>query len=82
MVEKQIGVVNNYFEQVGAIAVKLGASLKVGDTIRIQGGEKNFEQLVESMQINRAPVKSAKKGDEVGILVKEDVRKGYKVFKK
>ena len=82
MPEKQIGVVSNYFEKVGAVAVKLEGALKVGDTIRIQGGEKNFEQLVESMQIDRAPVKSAKKGDEVGILVKEPVHKGYKVFRK
>ena len=34
------------------------------------------------MQINRKSVKTAKKGDEVGILVSQKVRKGYKVFKK
>jgi len=82
MAEKQIGVVSNYFEHVNAAAIKLTSPLKVGDTIEIKGGEKDFEQKVESMQINRAPVKSAKKGDEVGIIVKEKVRKDYKVFKK
>lgn len=82
MPEKQIGLVSNYFEKVGVIAVKLDDVLKIGDTIRIQGGEKNFEQAVESMQISRVPVQSAKKGDEVGILVKESAHKGYKVFKK
>ena len=81
MAEKQIGEVSNFFEHVNAAAIKLTASLKVGDKIKIKGGEADFEQVIESMQINRKPVKSAKKGDEIGILVNEKVRKGYKVFK-
>ena len=78
---KQIGNVSNYFDHVGVAAVKLEKGLKVGDKLKFVGGETDFEQPVESMQIQREPVKSAKKGDEVGIKVKEKVRKGYKVFK-
>jgi ribosomal 50S subunit-recycling heat shock protein len=81
MAEKQIGEVSNYFKQVKAAAVKLKASLKLGDKIRIKGGEKDIEMTVESMQVNRKDVKEAKKGDEIGILVPEDVHKGYKIFK-
>jgi len=81
MAEKEIGEVSNYFEHVSAAAIKLKAPLKVGDTIRIKGGEKDFEQKVESMQIDHKPVTSAKKGNEIGILVKNHVRKGYKIFK-
>lgn len=79
--EKQVGVVSNYFEQVGVVAIELKAPLKIGDKIRIVGGDVDFEQKIESMQIDRKPVKEAKKGDDVGIKVKERVRKGYKVFK-
>lgn len=79
---KQIGEVSNYFEKVNAAAIKLTAPLKVGDLIEIKGGENSFEQKVESMQLNRAPIDKAKKGDEVGIIVSEKVRSGYKVFKK
>jgi len=83
MAEKQIGEVSDYFEKVGVIAIKLTASLKVGDTIHVRGGEStDFEQKIESMQIDRKPVTSAKKGDEVGIKVSGKARKGYKVFKK
>ncbi|MDD5192247.1 MAG: translation elongation factor-like protein [Candidatus Nanoarchaeia archaeon] len=82
MAEKQIGEVTNFFEHVNAAAIKLTAPLKVGDTIEFKGGEIDFEQKVDSMQIQRKPVKTAKKGDEIGILVKDKVRKGYKVFKK
>jgi len=81
MAEKEIGVVSNYFDHVKAAAIKLKAPLKNGDTIHIIGGDVDFEQEVKSMQINRESVESAKKGDEVGIKVKEKVRKGYRVFK-
>ncbi len=82
MVEKAIGEISNYFEHVNAAAIKLTKPLKLGDTVQIKGGETDFEQKIESMQINRKSVKTAKKGDEVGILVSQKVRKGYKVFKK
>ena len=80
--QKELGEVSNYFEHVQAAAIKLEAPIKVGDTIHIKGGEVDFEQKVDSMQINRVPVSSAKKGDEVGIKVSQHVRKGYKVYLK
>ena len=80
-VGKQIGEVSNYFEQIGVAAIKLDSGLKIGDKIRICGGEVDFEQNVESMQIHHEKVQNAKKGDEIGIKINEKVRKGYKVFK-
>lgn len=81
MAEKQIGEVTNYFKNVRAAAIKLTAPLSVGDKIRIRGGEKDLLVTVGSMQIDRDPIQKAKKGDEIGLLVPEDVHKGYKVFK-
>jgi U32 family peptidase len=78
---KEIGKVSDYFEHVKAAAIKLESGLKVGDRIKVQGGEVEFEQEVKSMQINRKDVKGGKKGDEIGIIVEQTVRKGYKVFK-
>ena len=80
--EKQIGEVSNYFEHVSVAAIKLEAPLKVGDTVEFKGGEVDFEQKIESMQIQHKQVSAAKKGDEIGIKVNGKVRKGYKVFKK
>jgi len=77
----EIGIVSNYFDKVGVAAIKLSKPLKVGDKIQIKGGEVEFEQEVKSMQIHNEVVEKAKKGDEVGIKVKEKVRKGYKVSK-
>ena len=81
MASKQIGTVSNYFDHVKVAAIKLKAPLKVGDTVKITGGEVDFEQPVKSMQIQKEKVDKAKKGDEIGIKVKKKVRKGYKVFK-
>lgn len=78
---KLLGEVSNYFEHVGVAAIKLKDGLKVGDKIKFVGGEVDFEQEVKSMQIKHEAVQKAKKGDEIGIKIKEKVRKGYKVFK-
>ena len=78
---KPIGEVSNYFKNVKAAAIKLTAGLKVGDSIRIKGGEKDVEMKVDSMEVNREAIESAKKGDEIGLLVPDDVHKGYKVYK-
>jgi putative protease len=78
---KQIGTVFNFFERVGVIAIELTDSLKVGDTIRIVGGDKDFTEVVDSMQIEGKNVEKAKKGEQVGIKISEKVHKGYRVFK-
>ncbi|MEM0465578.1 MAG: hypothetical protein QXW97_02650 [Candidatus Pacearchaeota archaeon] len=78
---KLIGEVFNFFEHVGVIAVELKENLKVGDTIRVVGGERDFKEVVKSMQIEGKNVTEAKKGDRVGIKVSEKAHKGYKVYK-
>jgi putative protease len=80
--EVLIGVVANYFDHVGVAAVKLKTGLKKGDKIRVIGGNVDYEQTVDSMQIQHKPIAEAKKGDDVGIKLKEKVRKDYKIYKK
>ncbi|HLD15472.1 MAG TPA: translation elongation factor-like protein [Candidatus Nanoarchaeia archaeon] len=81
MPEKLIGEVMDYYAKVGVIALKLKDSLKVGDKIRIKGGSRNFEQKVDSMQIQHKKVTSAAKGSDVGIKVSDLCRKGDSVFR-
>ena len=79
---KLIGKVVHYFDKIEVAVIALDAPLKVGDTIRIAGGEAtDFTQEIDSMEVEHEKVKSAKKGDEVGTKVKEKVRDGYKVYK-
>ena len=79
---KLIGRITHYFSNIAVAVVNLSSPLKKGDTIRIVGGqETDFEQKVGSMQIEHEEVKSAKKGDSIGIEVGEKVHEGYRVFK-
>lgn len=79
---KLIGKVTHYFGKIGVAVIELSAPLKVGDTIRIIGGEStDFTQEVESMEMEHEKIEKAKKGDSIGLKVKEKVREGYKVYK-
>lgn len=80
--EKKIGKVTHYFDKIKVVAIKLTDVLSVGDTVRIEGGEKtDFKQKIASMQLDGEKIEKGKKGQEVGIKVNEKAREGYQVFK-
>lgn len=78
--EKEIGRVSSYFSNVGVAAIQLSGKLKIGDKVHIKGHTSDFEVGIDSMQIERKDVKTAKKGDHIGIKVPEKVRPNDKVF--
>ena len=78
---KLIGKVTHYFGNIGVAVMKLKDKLKIGDEIRITGGEIDFTQKVESMEVDHKKVKEAKKGNEVGMKVSQKAREGYQVYK-
>lgn len=80
--EKLIGKVTHYFGKIEVAVIELSDSLKVGDNIRIVGGEGvDFTQTVESMEVEHEKVEKAKAGDSLGLKVSEKVREGYKVYR-
>lgn len=80
-VSKPIGRVTHYFDhlKVAVISLEPGKSLKIGDSIRIEGGEVDFVQPIESLQVEHADVSAVKAGDDFGTKVKQLVREGYRV---
>ena len=72
--EQVVGVVTHYFPHVEAAVVKLKRPLAVGDSVVIKGSTTNFEQRIESMQIDHVSIQKAKKGDEIGLHVNDRVR--------
>lgn len=76
-----VGKVTHYFPHVKAGVVKLKRPLVIGDNIHILGHTTNFKQTITSMQINNLPIQQAKKGDEIGILVKRRVRHNDTVYR-
>jgi len=78
---EEVGRISHYFSKIGVAAVVLKKQLKVGDRIRIKGSKTDFEQTVESMEINNQKVDVAMPGDEVGIKVADKVRKKDIVYR-
>ena len=78
--EKEIGKVTHFFDKIGVAVVELKDKLKVGDKIKIKGAKTDFEQSIESMQIEHANAKEAKKGDAIGLKVADKVRPNDKVY--
>jgi len=82
MVEEKIGIVEHFFSKVSVAAVKITESeLKIGDTVHFVGAHTDFQQKIDTMEINRNPVEIVKKGDDVGIKVKDRVREHDVVYK-
>lgn len=81
MADKRVAKVTHYWAKIGVAAITLYDTLKVGDTIHISGSTTDFEQTVDSMEIEHEAVEVAKKGQEVGLKVNERVRKGDRVYK-
>jgi len=80
MADKPVGKITHYYDKIGVAVVELDKALKVGSTIKIVKGDTEFTQAVDSMQIDRKEVKSAKKGDSIGLKIDQPIRPGAQVF--
>ena len=81
MQEKEIGTVTHYYGHLSVGIVELQDALKIGDTVHIKGHSDDFEETVETMQIEHADVTEAKAGDVIGINVTQKVHPHDKVYK-
>ena len=77
----ELGRVEDYYAQIGVIALTLLAPVSVGDPLHIMGHTTNQEMTVDSIQINHQAVTVAQAKDAVGIKVSARVRRGDHVFR-
>ena len=78
---KKIGEITHFFGKMRVGVVKISNTLSIGDSIRIVGGETDFDQTVQSIEVDGKKINKTKKGDLVGLKFSQKVRKGYKVYK-
>jgi putative protease len=78
---KLVGKVTHFYPKISVAVVEVLDDIAVGDEILIKGKTTNFTQKIESMQIEHNSIKSAKKGDSIGLKVLERVREGDEVYK-
>jgi putative protease len=78
----EVGRVTHFFSKISVAVIELTTSLAVGDTIMIKGPTTDFEQVVESMQIEHQNVQRAEAGQSIGLKVTQRVRETDIVYKK
>ncbi len=79
--DKEIGQVTHFYDRIGVMVIKLSDKVAVGDKIKVKRGDEEFEEMVDSMQINHENIQSAKKGDEIAIKVAGKTKEGAMVYR-
>jgi translation elongation factor EF-1alpha len=82
MGDEPIGTVVHYYNRIEVAVINLtGEQLSLGDKIRIETRDGEFEQAVESIEINKEKVETVKPGDDFALKVDQPVREGDKIYK-
>lgn len=80
--EKKVGKVFAYFPKIGVAAIQVTDDhVEIGDTLHFKGVSTDFEQEIESMQIDKKEVDFVPAGKSVGIQVNDKVKPGDEVYK-
>ena len=78
---EKVGEVTHFFTRIGVAVITVSGTIKLGEQIAIKGMTTNFEQTVNSMQIEGKNIEVASSGDDIGLKVVDRVRKGDIVYK-
>ncbi len=80
MPKKEVGKVTHWYDKIGVAVVKLSGVLRVGDSVKIEHGKVEFDDIVSSMQIDHKAVTSGKKGAEVAIKISQKAKEGSTIY--
>lgn len=78
----EVGRITHFFPKISVAVIELTAPLAVGDTIAVKGPNTDFEQPIESMQIEHENIQRAEAGQSIGLKVQQRVRETDRVYKK
>jgi hypothetical protein len=78
----EVGHITHFFSKINVAVLELTAPLAVGDRILVKGPATDFEQVVDSMQIEHANIPRAEAGQAVGLKLAEHAKERDIVYKK
>jgi putative protease len=78
----EIGHVTHFFSKISVVVVELMLPLAVGDRILVKGPSTDFEQTVESMQIEGKSIPRAEGRQSIGLKVVQPAKEKDVVYKK
>jgi len=78
----EIGRITHFFSKISVAVLELTAPLVVGDRILVKGPSTDFEQVVESMQIEHKNIQRAEAGQSIGLKTAQRTHEKDVVYKK
>ena len=78
----EIGHVAHFFSKISVAVVELMLPLSLGDHILVKGPSTDFEQSVESMQIEGKSFQRVECGQSIGLKVVQPVKEKDVVYRK
>ena len=73
----QIGKVIHYYDKISVAVIEVKEQpLKVGDTVKISGHDKEFHQTIESLQVEHKQVSELAPGESGAMKVDQPVKEG------
>ena len=78
----EVGSILHFFSKINVAVVELSTSLSVGDMTLVKGPQTDFEQTVESMQIEHKNLQKAEKGQSIGLKLVQSAREKDIIYKK
>ena len=78
----EVGRITHFFSKISVAVIELTTPLAVGDRILVKGPSTDFEQVVESMQIEHENIPRAEAGQSIGLKLAEHAKERDVVYKK
>jgi putative protease len=78
----EIGHITHFFSKINVAIIELTLPLAVGDRILVKGPLTDFDQTVDSIQIDRKEIQKAEGGQSVGLKLTQLAREKDVVYKK
>jgi GTPase len=78
----EVGHITHFFSKISVAVLELTAPLSVGDRILVKGPATDFEQVVDSMQVEHKNIQRAEAGQSIGIKLVQQTKERDVVYKK
>lgn len=78
---ERVGTVVHVFDRILVAVLRLERGIRIGDHLHFLGGHTDFDQHIDSMQVDHQPVEQAAAGSEVAVKLSQAVRRGDAVYR-
>jgi hypothetical protein len=78
----EVGHITHFFSKISVAVLELTAPLSVGERILVKGPATDFEQVVDSMQVEHKNIQRAEAGQSVGLKLAQQTKERDVVYKK